>query len=213
MKSFAHWTPRYITARIAHLYYKKRHPDVPWLTRTANEILDTYLTRLDIGLEFGSGRSTVWFANRIARLTSVEHNEDWAANVREMLNRANIKNVDYRFLPKDKSESEGSEAAYVRVIDGFDANSLDFCLVDGAYRDFCALKVMDKIRPGGVLIIDNINRYLPCRSYSPESRSPAEGPKGAVWKDVAQRISGWRYIWTTCGIGDTGFFFKPCTNP
>ena len=73
-------------------------------------------------------------------------------------------------------------------------------------------KVIEKIRPGGVLIIDNINRYLPSRSYSPESRSPAEGPKGAVWKDVADRMSGWRYIWTTSGIGDTALFFKPCMN-
>lgn len=212
MKPIAHWTPRYIRHRIADLYYQKKHPDLPWLTPTANQILDTYLTRLDIGLEFGSGRSTVWFAKRIARLTSIEHNGDWAANVRKMLDRANIRNVDYRLLTEDKSEEEGGDTAYVRVIDEFDANSLDFCLVDGLYRNFCARKVIGKIRPGGVLIVDNVHRYLPSSSCSPESRSPADGPKGEVWKEVAQSISGWRHIWTTSGISDTAFFFKPCTN-
>ena len=112
----------------------------------------------------------------------------------------------------DKSEAEGGEAAYVKAINDFDSNSLDFCLVDGMYRDFCALKVIEKIRPGGVLIIDNVHRYLPSKSCSLESRSPAEGPKGEVWKEVARNISGWRHIWTTSGISDTAFFFKPYTN-
>ena len=99
MRTFSHWTPRYIKNRIANVYYKMTCPNQPWLTRTANEILNTYLKKSDIGLEFGSGRSTLWFAKRVAKLTSVEHNEIWVANVRAMLNKAGIENVDYRFLP------------------------------------------------------------------------------------------------------------------
>ena len=94
MKSIAHWTPKYIRDRIIDLHYQKHHPDLPWLTPAANVILETYLTKRDVGLEFGSGRSTLWFAKRIARLTSIEHDNDWAANVRKMLDRDNIKNVD-----------------------------------------------------------------------------------------------------------------------
>jgi hypothetical protein len=196
--------------RIATLYYEKTFPERPWLTQIANEILHSYLRKSDIGLEFGSGRSTLWFAKRVARLTSVEHDKSWAANVLEMLRKANVENVDYKFLPKDAEENKASEAKYVRIIDAFDDNSLDFCLVDGAYRDFCTLKVVEKIRPGGLLIIDNVNWYLPSNSISPDSRSLADGPNGPIWAEVETLISGWRHIWTSSGVWDTALFFKPC---
>ena len=210
MRTFSHWTPRYIKNRIAVLYYEKTCPEQPWLTRTANEILYSYLRKSDIGLEFGSGRSTLWFAKRVANLTSVEHDETWMANVHEMLSKAGIQNVDYIFLPKDAEEDKASEAKYVRIIDEFDDNSLDFCLVDGVYREFCALKVIGKLRPGGLLIIDNVNWYLPSSSYSPNSRNFANGPNGLIWKEIETLISSWRRIWTSSGVTDTALFFKPC---
>jgi hypothetical protein len=213
MKSFKHWTPRYIVNRLRTIYYAKTCPGHPWLTRTANEILDSYLTSSDIGLEFGSGRSTIWLARRVARLVSVEHDSHWAAKVREMLRKENINSVNHSLVPMDREEDQGKDAAYVGVIDSFQDNSLDFCLVDGVYRGFCARRVMEKLRPGGVLIIDNVNWYLPHPTYSPESRSLADGPKGVIWQEVDHLISDWRRIWTSSGVTDTAFFFKPCPKP
>jgi hypothetical protein len=46
------------------------HPDVPWLTRQAVEILEDWLKPGYVGLEWGSGRSTLWFARRVSHLTS-----------------------------------------------------------------------------------------------------------------------------------------------
>lgn len=77
MRTFRHWTPRYVKNRIGVFYYQKIQPDQSWLTRSANEILNSWLTKSDIGLEFGSGRSTLWFAKRMAYLTSVEHDPVW----------------------------------------------------------------------------------------------------------------------------------------
>ena len=109
MRSFRHWTPRYIKNRLAAFCYEKTHPGQPWLTRTANEILDCYLKKTDIGLELGSGRSTLWIAKRIAHLTSVEENDLWAAKVLNMLTQAGLTNVDYRFLPIDASDASTSK--------------------------------------------------------------------------------------------------------
>lgn len=210
MRTFGHWTPRYIKNRIATLYYEKAYPDHPWLTQKANEILESYLTKSDAGLEFGSGRSTIWLAGRVGKLKSVEHNSNWAAHVRNMLEEKNIDNVEYMHCPKDKKDEEGGDSEYVKVADYFDVDSLDFCLVDGVYREFCVLKAIDKLRPGGVLIIDNVNRYLPSQSYSPSSRSTKDGPLGPVWGEVAKAIDSWRKIWTTSGVTDTALYFKPC---
>ena len=209
MRSFSHWTPRYIRDRIVEFYYHKSHSDYPWLTRSANEILDSYLTKSDVGLEFGSGRSTIWFAKHSAHLTSIEHDEIWEKNVREMLLKENINNVEYIVLPKDAEDNSGNDSAYVRVIDKWDADSLDFCLVDGVYRGHCVRNVIEKLRPGGLLVIDNVNWFLPSDSHSPNSRSFAKGPDGLVWQEIEQLISTWRRIWTTSGVNDTAFFFKP----
>ena len=210
MRSFRHWNPRYIKNRLVVGYYQKAFPDHPWLTRVANEILASYLKESDIGLEFGSGRSTIWFAKRIKHLTSVEHNKSWFTKVQLMSQDNNLNNVDYHLFPVDKEEGQANNAAYVRIVDKFKPNSLDFVLVDGIYRDFCALGVLGKIRPGGMLIIDNVNRYLPCSSYSPNSRTIEQGPKGEIWKKIYESLSHWRTIWTSSGITDTAFFFKPC---
>jgi len=130
-----------------------------------------------------------------------------------MLSRETIANVDYKVLPRYAEENtDGAlDAQYVQVIDSFADDTLDFCLVDGVYRELCALRVIEKIRPGGVLVIDNVNRYLPSHSYSPASRSPATGPQGPVWKEVENLLSSWRRIWTSCGVWDTALYFKPCS--
>ena len=213
MKTAYHLTPRYIKNRIASLWYEKTCPEHPWLTRNANEILASYLKNSDIGLEFGSGRSTLWLAQRVAKLTSVEHADSWAKQVRKMLSHAAIENVDYRHLACTPDNCSPIDSAYVKVIDELDNDSLDFCLIDGEYRDYCALKTIEKIRPGGVLIVDNVNWFLPSKSISPNSRSLSAGPKGAVWGEVAELIQDWRRIWTSSGVTDTAFFIKPCCQP
>jgi putative heme iron utilization protein len=49
------------------------HPNWPWLTKEAILLLERLLRPDDIGLEFGSGRSTIWFAERVEKLISIEH--------------------------------------------------------------------------------------------------------------------------------------------
>jgi hypothetical protein len=210
MRSFQHWTPRYVWDRTVWAVYQWRHPAEPWITPAAVAILADCLRPTDVGLEFGSGRSTAWFAARMASITSFENNPAWFAKVEVMLKSRGCSNVDLRLYEDDGTCRQGCASAYVRAIDGWQPGSLDFALVDGVCRDHCALKVVDKLRPGGLLVIDNVNWYLPSGSRSPASRSPAQGPKGEVWIQVADKLRGWRFIWTSSGVTDTAIFFKPC---
>ncbi len=210
MRSFHHWTPRYIKNRLAEIYYRKSFPDHPWLARTANEILASCLKESDIGIEFGSGRSTIWTAKRIKHLTSVEHDESWYRKVQKMIIDNELDNISFHHFHEDKEFNQASDTAYVKIIEQFEPNSLDFALVDGIYRDYCAFNLISRIRPGGMLIIDNVNWYLPSFSYSPDSRSSAQGPKGEIWIKGYDYISQWRTIWTSSCVTDTAIFFKPC---
>lgn len=127
-----------------------------------------------------------------------------------MLKDSNQDNVDYHLAPRDREDREGGHSAYVRQAERFDASSIDFVLVDGIYRDFCVLSVLNLIRPGGILVIDNVNKYLPSDSRSPNSRTPEDGPKGEIWGKVHQALCHWRRIWTSSGVSDTAIFIRPC---
>jgi len=208
MRSFRHLTPRYMWDRFKLMAYEKTNPDQPWLTRTMIEILDTFLLPQDVGLEFGSGRSTRWFAQRVRHLTSVEHSRDWYMRVQKQLESFG-KSVDYH-LHQDGA-TEAAESAYVEVVRNASPSSLNFVLVDGMARDHCAIASLEKLKPAGMLIIDNVNWYLPQqrKTRSPNSRRLEDGYASEVWRQVGNELRGWRSIWTTNGVTDTALWMKP----
>jgi predicted O-methyltransferase YrrM len=209
VRRFRHRTPRYIVNRTRQMLYERAHPDDPWLAPAAIDLLRSLLRPADRGLEFGSGRSTVWFAQCVDALTSVEHDERWHASVSAMLTAKGLGNVDYVLAPGDQPMERGGESAYARTALAFPDESLNFALIDGHYRDYSAKFALPKLKPGGMLIIDNVNWYLPCHSKAPNSRTAVLGPKTPVWGEVAAELAGWRTIWTTCGVWDTAIFIKP----
>jgi hypothetical protein len=207
-RAFGHWTPRYIRARACEILYQREHPDAPWLTPEAVRLLDSMLRPSDIGAEFGSGRSTSWLARRCAHLTSVEHDEAWYATVSATLETGGITHVDYRYRPVDKPDEPGGRSAYAQVAQFLGDESIDFALVDGLYRDYVTLLLLRKIKPGGMLIIDDVHRYLPSLSMSPLSLRPPAPPATEGWEQAAAALAGWRRIWTSNGVSDTAIFLK-----
>lgn len=205
IKRIAHWTPRYVYDRIGLAIWERMHPGLPWLTPEAIRLLGGLLRPADIGLEWGSGRSTRWIAGRIGHLTSVESDPVWYEKVKADLGKAS--NVRYVFRDCPAGASDVQATAYASVADLFASNSLDFVLIDGQVRDICARVVLDKIRPGGVLVIDNCNWYLPSRSRSPSSLRTVE--VGSRWSEVHSVLVRWRNIWTSNGVTDTAIWIRP----
>lgn len=209
-RSFKHLTPRYILNRSLDKIYRASHPGIPWLAPNVIQFLAEYLQPADTGLEFGAGRSTIWFAKRTGFLTSVEHNLAWVEKVRSMLDQADLSNVRLIYAPKSKSDLPGGENSdYVNITTEFSPCSLDYVLVDGIYRGQCARSVLSLLKSHGILIIDNVNHGLPSNSRAPNSRSLAAGPQTADWEAVWQEIRCWRRYWTGNGVSDTAIFFKP----
>lgn len=210
MRTIAHLKPRYISSRLQEMLYQRKHPEHPWLTSAANDILASWLRLSDVGLELGSGRSTLWLANRVKHLISVEHNQVWYQKVQKSMADNGVTNVDYHFIPLQDTSEEQAGHGYLQFIEILEDNSLDFVLIDGVHRALCTLGAIDKVRFGGVIIIDNVNRYLPSESMAPGSRAKPQGPDGLLWKQVENSLKDWRCIWTSSGVTDTAFFLKPC---
>lgn len=198
-RSFSHWTPRYIKDRIALALEHRAHPDHPWLTAAAVEMLESALRGDDRALETGAGRSTRWFARRVAHLISLETNAEWFKTVTEQTR--DLQNVDLRLIEDD--------AAYVQAIEALEDQSLEFALIDGPVRDGCAIAALTKVKPGGLLMVDNIDRYLPSTSRSPHARQHGDGCATPLWQEFSDQTADWRRFWSSNGVTDTCLWIVP----
>src|SRR6201986_192616 len=115
----SHQTPRYVYHRARQIRYERPPPDAPWLPPAAIRLLGRLLRPADRGAEFGSGRSTTWFASRGAALTSVEHDTRWHATVAARLKDRGLDNVEYIVALEDQPTERGGDSAYARTALGF----------------------------------------------------------------------------------------------
>lgn len=205
-----HWTPRYVLDRVQLALYQRRHPQHPWLTRAMIEWLEPRLQPEHTLVEFGSGRSTLWFAKRVGRVASCEHHRAWHAEVSRQLREAGLTNVNYLHVPEDPG---GYVASAGLALQEIGERLADVILVDGIYRDHCAVWALDHIRAGGLIIVDNVNWFLPSRSRAPRSIPEGAPAKTSRWRRFAAVVAGWDCVWTSDGVTDTAAFRAPPGQP
>lgn len=193
--------------------YERLHSSEPWLTRQMIGILSDWLHPGDRGLEWGSGRSTSWLAARVQCVVTIEDDPFWLDRVEQAVIADKLEGrVTLHHAPlTDSDQLAPSKCIYVRLCDEMEPDSLDFVLVDGALRDHCTWAAISKLKSGGILIIDNAERYIPRqkKSRAPKARGIADGFESPVWERVYRVIAPWRSIWTTNGVTDTAFWIKP----
>ena len=208
-QALRHWNFQYLRDKVALGIYQKRFPDAPWLTRRAKELLNDWLRPKDIGIEWGTGQSTIWFARHVARLISIEHDKKWYEHVKQLLKNNGINNVELHFAPLTSTNPSSENQEYLRIAQKLPEQSIDFALVDGKLRDRCVEVAIRLLKPGGLLIIDNAERYLPNASRAPESIGNRSIPSAELWHSLIQRLEPWRCIWTSNGVFDTALFIRP----
>ncbi|MFL6022816.1 MAG: O-methyltransferase, partial [Marmoricola sp.] len=192
--------------------FRRQTEDTPWITADGVAILEGLLRPGDVGVEFGSGGSTTWFASRVEHLHSVEGADPWHAEVTSRLRKAGLDNVSYHLASQLELGVDHPDArqAYVNFAPELAPGSQDFVFVDGEYRDECAMRALELLKPGGVLILDNANTYLPNALRSPWKVARPSTPR---WAEFVEATADWRSIWTTNGVWDTAFWFKPWCRP
>lgn len=124
--------------------------------------------------EYGSGGSTLFWLSRGASCVSVEYDAEWYTRIQARL-RAGWP-VDYRLVTPEKTGVEGDPAdpgaycsslpemrgknfrRYAAQIDEFPDNTFDLVIIDGRVRNSCIVHAAPKVRPGGLLVLDNAER-------------------------------------------------------
>ena len=211
-------TPRYWLAKFNKTVFERRFPEAPWLSESAVYLLDSWLRPTDRGIEWGAGRSTVWLALRVKHLTSVESNAEWYERTKTVLYEKGIQNkVDLRLIPVNHQMNTDSprDHPYAAVARELPDAHLDFALVDGRLRLLCIENVMSKIKLGGLLILDNSERFFPTRVLGQHTiqLEPRDQCLDERWERLWRRLSEWRSIITTNGVWDTRAWVKPLHDP
>jgi hypothetical protein len=150
---------------------------IPWLAFEAIKWLHRHLDSGMVVFEWGSGGSTLYFARRVGTLVTVEHDPTWYGRVSGRLEYEEITNC--RYLLCEPAAEPGSSTVpggyvssdfpgctfrdYCAAIDAHPDDSFDLVVVDGRARPSCIFHAREKVRPGGVMLVDNSERprYVP----------------------------------------------------
>lgn len=149
--------PRFAMDSISARMYYYGHPDYPWVTRECIEILQSLGMREWDCFEWGSGRSTIYFAKRAKSVVSVESDMRWLEWVANQAKSKGLTNVNLKFVPLIDPPEIRSKAnmVYPDSILEFPDESFDCVLIDGWFRNECLARTPRKLRPGGIAILDN----------------------------------------------------------
>ena len=151
---------------------------IPWITFGAIRFLKRLLTKEMVVYEFGSGGSTLFFANRVKRVYSVEHDTAWFEKVCVAVEKENYSNwsghvieptIDHEFSYKNPSNPDAcisgspdykgySFRGYAESIRRFPDGYFDLVLIDGRARPSCCKYAYSKVKPGGYIMWDNTER-------------------------------------------------------
>jgi predicted O-methyltransferase YrrM len=168
-----------------------RTPERPWIVPAAIGWLRRRIRSEWSILELGAGRSTVWFARRAGSVLSFEDNEFWAGHTRGRLDELGLGNVELRVEPIDElAERVGALPAA-----SFDLVVVDFLEAPTVTRIDVLKPAMKKVRPGGLLLLDDSDR--------------------PGYAEAFELLSGWRFR-KFVGVKDewpetceTGIFTRP----
>lgn len=123
-----------------------RGQPVPWFTYPAIEFLEQFdFSRLAV-FEFGAGQSTLFWKARAERVVSVESNASWYARLRDQVGA----DVDLTLAE--------TAAKYAGRLGDHD-ETYDVIVIDGIAREECCVVAPAKLRHGGMIILDNAERY------------------------------------------------------
>lgn len=122
---------------------------VPWFTYPAVEYLDQFDFSQKSVFEFGAGNSTLFWCERAARVTSVEHNPEWHQRVQACLPT----NGRLMLVPAASEYPLAIEKA---------GGPFDVIVIDGVERRSCCDFAVRHLARGGLIILDNADWHHLC---------------------------------------------------
>jgi|SRR6185312_17043274 len=133
---------------------------IPWVTYPFMQFIEKRLNKSLEIFEFGCGNSTLYYADKAAFVTTVEHDPTWFDTIKSSM----PENVKLSFC---KLVYGGDYCNYAAT-----SNKIyDIIIVDGRDRVNCCINAVAALKPAGVIVLDDSERkqYLPAHSFLNEN--------------------------------------------
>jgi len=165
---------KYFFLWLNHSILNLKLNDSPWTPFEARDYLNENLNKEMIVFEWGSGGSTNFFAKRVKKVISVEHNSDWHDIVTDNLAKTELSNYSYLLIePEKDGDLKEIEAQfkstdnnylnfnfknYCDAINSYPDKYFDLIFIDGRARNACLKNSLPKIKDAGMIVLDNSDR-------------------------------------------------------
>src|SRR5208337_3201984 len=130
----------WLRTKIFHQY-----PELPWIPFNVINHFNKVIQKDWTMIEFGSGMSTLWYAQKVKIVDSIEHDEIWYKKISDRISSHGYTNINYQFR---------SEEDYANL-DSKPDKSIDFIVIDGIKRSECTFASLPKLKDGGYIYLDN----------------------------------------------------------
>ncbi len=143
---------------------------IPWLPWSVIAWLEQTLTPHMTVFEWGSGGSTLFIAQRVQRIISIEYDVVQYFVLRIHIALRRTKNIELWIIQPERGNNTSLYSSthakhlgedykqYCEIIDSYPDESFDVVLIDGRARVACIHHARQKVRVGGFLILDDSER-------------------------------------------------------
>lgn len=122
---------------------------LPWVTYSFIDFIKTRLNKELSIFEYGSGNSTLFYASKVKRVVSVEHDEAWYQKI--VQEKAPNSEIIFTHLEKGGEYSQKAKLL---------GDQFDVIIVDGRDRVNCCKYSIDALSSNGVLVLDDSEREI-----------------------------------------------------
>lgn len=188
----------------------------PWFTYPAISFLEDIITKDFRVFEYGSGFSTLYFANKAKEVHSVDHNLDWVEKITAANSNTNVVYCEQNLDPLPSSGSYIDEfkeldfecplcednnhniehgllnlefARYATQILNWDRGYFDIIVIDGMARQLSGYIATKCVSDNGFIILDNSNRW----QYNSLQNHLIKNGFGRIdfWGPGPSSVNGW----------------------
>ncbi|WP_316844835.1 FkbM family methyltransferase [Pedobacter psychrodurus] len=122
---------------------------LPWVTYSFIDFIRERINKTQHIFEYGSGSSTIFYAERAGSVTSVEHDKGWFDKVKN----TSPGNAEMIFCQLEKDGEYAKKASLL-------GKKFDIIIVDGRDRVNCCKYSVDALSANGVLVLDDSEREV-----------------------------------------------------
>ena len=156
------YTPPYLISNLSPSRHSPLAQNLPWWSFAAIREADRLFPGKHI-FEWGSGGSTLRYAQKGARVTAIEDDSSWLAAVEHALQQAGVADqVNLRHIPCNFDQPDHFAAsAYCLALSD---RHWDVVIIDGQDKTFreritCFRHADPLMKPGSIILVDDFWRY------------------------------------------------------